>query len=341
MDHLVLKGCHKEIGQNLGHYLLEKKSFFPIKLNKFQTDHGNKSLKLLQEIFPGAYEEINETADVLGCNPVLLGSWLMCMGCCLTIRENHNVEIRGCTVFSFTHEQKVYYGRNNDLPQYLKHVSKSIYYQLTNMPGFLMNTSSFINGEEGINEHGLVVAMTFVVPKKEEIKPGLNSVFLVRYLLENCKNVTEGIKALNDLPVSSSCNILLTDKTMEMAVIECNPLKNNIRYPEKNPSNESFLVTVNHFTSENMQIHDRSKQNVYSSKTRYYTAYNALKKPTNENAVQNTMDILCGKKGFICQYKNIKFDTIWSTVFDVSENKMYLSEGNPETTQFNEYTLFK
>jgi hypothetical protein len=63
--------------------------------------------------------------------------------------------------------------------------------------------SSFINREEGINQYGLVVAMTFVMPKLEEIKPGINSVFLVRYLLENCKTVDEGVDALKKLPITS------------------------------------------------------------------------------------------------------------------------------------------
>lgn len=337
MDHLVLEGNHNQTGRKLGQYLINRKSFFPIKLNKFQIDYGIKSLKLLREIFPGAYEEIKVIADIMGYNSNILGAWLLCMGCCLTIRENHNVEIRGCTVFSFTQGNKIYYGRNNDLPQYLMQMSKSIDYRLKNKTRFLLNTSSFINGEEGINEYGLVVAMTFVVPKKEEIQPGLNSLFIVRYLLENCKSVEEGLKTLNNLPVSSSCNILLADKTMNMTIVECNPQKKHTRYSEKNSLNESFIVTVNHFTSDTMKIHDRSNQNVYSSETRYKTAYDALQNPTLEDPLQYTKDILSGKLGFICQYKNIKFDTIWSTVFDITENKMYLSEGNPAKTPYYEY----
>jgi len=47
--------------------------------------------------------------------------------------------------------------------------------RLQKKPTFLqiLNTSSFINGEEGINNYGLVVAMTFVKPNINEIVPGL------------------------------------------------------------------------------------------------------------------------------------------------------------------------
>ena len=261
---------------------------------------------------------------------------MMCMGCCMIMRENHNVEARGCTAFSFVHDNKIFYGRDNDLPPYLKNVSKSIYYKPKNKNKFILNTSSFVNGEEGINEHKLVAAMTFVVPKRNEIIPGLNSVFLVRYILENCKTVKEGIKALRGLPIASSCNILLTDETKEMVVVECNPFKINIRYPEKNENSEEFIVTVNHFTSKEMSKHDASNKNIYSSKIRYETAYNALKKADYIDATHYTKEILSGKHGFMCQYKKIKFETIWSSIFDITNNKIYLAEGNPAVTKYIE-----
>jgi hypothetical protein len=46
----------------------------------------------------------------------------------------------------------MYYGRNNDLPHYLKDGSKSEIYNPTGGNKFNITTSSFINGEEGINE---------------------------------------------------------------------------------------------------------------------------------------------------------------------------------------------
>jgi predicted choloylglycine hydrolase len=199
-----------------------------------------------------------------------------------------------------------------------------------------LNTSSFVNGEEGINEYGLVSAMTFVVPKKEEIKPGLNSLFLVRYILENCTTVQEGINALKKLPIASSCNILLADKTKEIVVVECNPFKINIRYPETNENGEDFIVTVNHFSSKLMSKHDASNKNVYSSKKRYETAYNALKKVHHRDAIQYAMEILSGKYGFMCQYKKIKFETIWSSVFDITDKKIYIAEGNPMNAEYVE-----
>ena len=49
-------------------------------------------------------------------------------------------------------------------------------------------------GEEGVNEHGLAVAMTFVMTKLSDIKPGFNSCFVVRYLLEKAISTSHAIE---------------------------------------------------------------------------------------------------------------------------------------------------
>ncbi|MHA1845295.1 MAG: C45 family autoproteolytic acyltransferase/hydrolase [Promethearchaeota archaeon] len=307
-----------------------------MKLNAFQKEHGNESYKLLKKYFPEVVEEIKGITETLNFDHETFASWMMCMGCCLIIRENHNIKTRVGTVFSFVKNNKSYYGRNNDLPPYLKDVSKSIYYDPVKGYKFILNTSSFVNGEEGINEKGLVATMTFVKPKPEEIMPGFNSLFIVRYLLEKCMTVRDSLKTIKKLPIASSCNILLADKNNEMVVVECTPLELNVRIPKNNKRGENFIVAVNHFTSEKMSKHDASNKNVYSSKIRYETAYNALEKGDYEDPITFSRDLLSGKHGFICQYKNIKFETIWSTIIDVFNKKVYMADGNPQKTKFSE-----
>ena len=86
------------------------------------------------------------------------------MGCCMyNLEKNVPVEIRGCTAFAYSKGGKIIYGRNNDLPPYLRDGSKSEIYTPKDGNRFNITTSSFINGEEGLNEHGLAVAMTFVM----------------------------------------------------------------------------------------------------------------------------------------------------------------------------------
>ena len=48
---------------------------------------------------------------------------------------------------------------------------------------------------------GLVVATTFVGTQLEDIKPGFNSVFIVRYLFEKGNSVKQAKKLLLKFPI--------------------------------------------------------------------------------------------------------------------------------------------
>ena len=334
MYHWRLSGQHYKIGQKIGMIFNRCNATFPINLDNFQLQYGIESGKLLEKYFPEAYEEVRGITDTIGYPHDKFLAWLMCMGCCLDIDKNNCTEVRGCTAFAFSCNGITYYARNNDLPPFLKAISKSVLYKPTNGYKFILNTSSFTNGEEGINEYGLTAAMTFVVPKISEIKAGINSVFLVRYILEKCKTVKESISALQALPVSSSCNILIADKSGEMVVMECNPYKKFIRYPETNRFGNKFIITVNQLLSPEMIEHDASNKNAYFSKERYATAYNAISNLHN-SPIEQTKNILGGECGFMCQYaKELNFETIWASIFDLADLTVYRAEGNPSKCTF-------
>ena len=323
------------MGKKFGGIINEANVEFPIILDSFQKKFGRESQAILKSVFPKAASEIKGITDVTGLDNETFSSWMMCMGCCHDISENKSVEVRGCTAFAFTDKGCLYYGRNNDLPPFLKKVSKSVYYRPENGYSFVLNTSSFINGEEGFNSMGLIAAMTFVKPNIEEIKPGLNSVFLVRYILEKCRNAEEGLDTLKRLPVASSCNILLADKSCNMLVAECTSDKINVRKPVYTKNGESFVVTVNHFVSQEMWPYDASDRNEYSSQMRYETAFNALSRNMAGSPVEYAAEILKGKYGFMCQYeKSLEFETIWSTIIDVDNNMIQIAEGDPRKAKY-------
>ena len=131
--------------------------------------------------------------------------------------------------------------------------------------------------------------------------------------------------------------MLLTDRSGKMVVVECNPLRVHIRYPEKNKNEESFIITVNHFTSKEMWKHDASDRNVYFSERRYQTVRNALMGIEYSDGVEYAKNILSGKYGFICQYdKQLNFDTIWSSIFDITNSKIFIAAGNPMKIEYVE-----
>ena len=336
MYHLRLKGSHYEMGVKRGKIFNRGKISFPLQLDDFQFEHGKQSEVILRKFFPEVCEEVRGVSDTLGIDYLHFVSWMLCMGCCMyNLEENIPVEVRGCTAFAYSKGGRVIYGRNNDLPPYLRNGSKSEIYAPENGNRFNITTSSFINGEEGLNEHGLAVAMTFVMTDLKKIRAGVNYCFIVRYLLEKSDSTYQAISLLMDLPIASNCNILLADKTGKMAVVECTPSVKKIREAEI-IANGSIVCAVNSFISEEMKPYDAADGNDYDSHKRYKVVMDSFSSNRiKEDYVETTRLLLRGDYGFMCQYDNEPdFETIWSSIFDLKSLVIYRAEGDPRKKKF-------
>lgn len=336
MYHLRLKGSYYEMGVKRGKIFNRGKISFPLQLDDFQLEHGKQSEVILRKFFPEVCEEVRGVSDTLGIDYLHFVSWMLCMGCCMyNLEENIPVEIRGCTAFAYSKGGRVIYGRNNDLPPYLRNGSKSEIYAPENGNRFNITTSSFINGEEGLNEHGLAVAMTFVMTDLKKIRAGFNSCFIVRYLLEKADSTYQAISLLMDLLIASNCNILLADKTGKMAVVECTPSVKKIREAEI-IANGSIVCAVNSFISEEMKPYDDADGNDYDSHKRYKVVMDSFSSNRiKEDYVETTRLLLRGDYGFMCQYDNEPdFETVWSSIFDLKSLVIYRAEGDPRKKKF-------
>lgn len=330
MYHPRLDGNHYEMGFHYGSILLKSGVSFEeiMKLTDEQIEFGKESLKICENVIPKICDEIRGLADGIEINYEMVAFWLLSMYC---FGDEH-----GCTCLCFKAGDKVIFGRNGDMYPELMSTSESILYRPKEGNIFLGHSTTLISMEDGINEYGLAVGMTFLLPKK--IKYGLNAGFLVRLILENCKNVKDAIGVLNTVPISSTQNIILADKSGEMAVVECSSEKVIVRRPEKN-----YLVASNNFISSQMiGQHANPEENWYRSLDRYNTIDIALNKAEGKEAVLYAKEILSGKYGFVCQYeKKLAFDTLWSVVYDLSELNVYCAEGNPSRKKYKEDTRLK
>lgn len=335
MYHLRLKGEHYQMGVKRGMIFNKGKIAFPLHLDEFQLQHGKESEKILKKFFPEVCEEIRGVSDTIGVDYMTFISWMLCMGCCMyNLEDNIPIEIRGCTAFAYSRNGKVIYGRNNDLPPYLRAGSKSEIYAPKDGNRFNITTSSFINGEEGLNEHGLAVAMTFVMTDLKTITAGFNSCFVVRYLLEKAESTEQAVDMLMDLPIASNCNILLADKNGKMVVVECTPSFKRIREAERF-ENGCIVCTVNSFTSKELKPYDDANGNDYKSAERYKVVIDSFQNCTEENVIENTKRLLKGDFGFMCQYDDEPdFETVWSSVFDLQSLVIYRAEGDPRKKKF-------
>lgn len=336
MYHLRLKGGHYEMGVKRGKIFNRCRISFPIQLDDFQLEHGRQSEAVLRNFFPEVCEEIRGVSDCLGVDYLHFVSWMLCMGCCMYNLENNiPVEVRGCTAFAYAKDGRMIYGRNNDLPPFLREGSKSEIYAPKKGNRFNITTSSFINGEEGLNERGLAVAMTFVMTGLKKIQAGLNSCFIVRYLLEKANSTEQAISLLMDLPTASNCNILLADKEGRMVVVECTPSVKKIR--EAETFNHGRIVcTVNSFISDEMKPYDDADGNDYDSHKRYEVVMESFSSGCiRDDYVETTKQLLRGDYGFMCQYDNEPdFETVWSSIFDLENLSIYRAEGDPRKKKF-------
>lgn len=334
MYHLRLKGDHYQMGVKRGKIFQKCKISFPLHLDEFQLKHGKQSEKILKDFFPEVCAEIKGVSDTIGADYATFVSWMLCMGCCMyNLEENIPVEIRGCTAFAYSKGGQVIYGRNNDLPPYLRNGSKSEIYAPLNGNRFNITTSSFINGEEGLNEHGLAVAMTFVMTNLDKIQAGFNSCFIVRYLLEKADTAQNAISLLMELPIASNCNILVADKSGEMAVIECTPTIKKMRKAVYF-NEDKIICTVNSFTSDEMKPFDMANGDDYFSDRRYTTVIDSFSTHIQDDYIETTKQLLKGDYGFMCQYDDPNFETVWSSVFDLKTLMIYRAECDPRKKKF-------
>ena len=186
-----------------------------------------------------------------------------------------------------------------------------------------------------MNEHGLAVAMTFVMTDFKKIRAGFNSCFIVRYLLEKANNTEQAISQLCDLPIASNCNILLADKDGRMAVVECTPSVKNVQEAETF-DNGRIVCTVNSFISDKMKPYDDADGNDYDSYKRYRVVMDSFSSGRiRDDYIETTKQLLKGDYGFMCQYDNEPdFETVWSSIFDLEKLTIYRAEGDPRKKKF-------
>jgi predicted choloylglycine hydrolase len=324
MYHPRLKGSHYEMGYHYGEILAKAGQDFNsyIKLTREQIRCGQESLPLYRIYVPELVEEIRDFSDGSRTDFDLMASWLFSM--------YGFGDIHGCTCFAFHDHEKIILCRNSDMFPELKKTSESVLYMPSGKNVFLGNSTSFIQMEDGMNEHGLAIGINFLMTK--DYKPGINTGFIVRAVLENCKSTEDAVELINSLPLCSTQNFILADKKGNLAVIEASPNRIVVR------ESKDYIVSSNHFIDSTMQSqHNNPESNWYRSYDRYDTAIGAMQNENKDSTYAK--QLASGKYGFICQYdKSMNFDTLWSSVYDITNQIVWRAEGNPKKTLYKEDT---
>ncbi|MFV3013412.1 C45 family autoproteolytic acyltransferase/hydrolase [Clostridium botulinum] len=325
MYHSRWKGSHYEAGLHYGN-ILHKNGVNPtssIPISDERKEFSVKCLPIYEKFYPEIVEEIEGMADGLKIGYMDIASFIFTMYC--FVFDNK------CSCLAISNKGETLFARNSDFVVSIEKLCDSAYYKLNNVYSFVGNTTAWTEMEDGVNEHGLAVGLTFIYPIK--IKPGFNAGMLVRYILEKCKTTDEAILALKKLPIASPQTITLADKSGNIAVVECNCDKIVVLNPQQG---KNYVFTTNHFVSEEMQEYQFNGVDDVHSHERYETLVNAFAN-SEEYSLDFIKNLLSGKMGFMCQYDRKQgLDTVWSSIYDLTEGRIFRVEGNPSRKVFKQ-----
>ena len=314
MYHGRFKKSHYEAGFNWGKLLYNNGKIISnnhtFKITNERKKFAKECLPIYEKYYPEILEEIKGLAKGQNSSYEDFYTFLLSMYCFEF--NNH------CTCIAVKDKNNILFGRNSDFLVSLEKLYMNCLYNLDNVYAFNGNTTAFIEMEDGINEYGLAVGLTFIYPSI--IKAGFNAGMLVRYLLEKCKTTDEAIFLLKSVPIASQQTLTIADRTGNIVVVECNCEEIVIIRPTGNEFNSTKMKKFN-----NYEVDD------WKAKERYLVAYNTLKKYKNNYSFELIKDILSGNFGFMCQYdRKTDADTVWSVIYDIKNNDIFRVEGNPK-----------
>jgi predicted choloylglycine hydrolase len=310
MYHLRLKGSYYEMGRKYGS-VLHKHGFKLPLIKKKRLSLGLECKEEVKRSFPEILEEIRGFADACKIDYDQLASFTLTIG----------GEDNQCSVFAVTDGESVFMGRNYDMYYKFKDYLES--YLTMPEEGYwsLGNTDIFIGREDGINEKGLAAAMSGIVAY---ISPGIVFPIAIRYVLDKCATVKEGVKFLTGIPHFSTISYLLADPSGDMVAVEASPQRTVVRTPEE----EGFIISANHFVHPKMV--DISIYEPPDSRIRYNTIVKKLKNRTGELSEELLKSILSDHTGLVCSHrKSIKLGTLWSVVANLNKLRILRAEGHP------------
>jgi len=246
-NHVVLEGTSYEVGQQIAEVIRANKLYEPFITSGISDPKklGFKEFKdvqaYLEEYCPGINDEIQGVADGLGVNieKIMFYDWIL----------SGSPGMFNCTHFSIldkaTEDHHVITGRSYE---WKPEQEDCILYttRVKGKPKHIGFSTLAFGRNEGLNEYGLSITRSGGLFDRKVENKGFLACFVIRSLLENCKNVEEAMKYMEKVPIIGFPNILITDKK-EILLVECADGVKGFKRINKN-SPEFYLCSTNSYT---------------------------------------------------------------------------------------------
>ncbi len=335
-QHVVMEGSAYEVGKMQGKWFaaapqehIDLMLATSDTMTKVSAAEAKASVSFLDTYCPGLSEEIAGFADSWGVPPEVVAYYSL-----TAIRTSN------CSHFAVlpeaTADGHLYVGRSYEwsCDDELRLCTTRIHGQAAHL-GF----SLFLFGRyDGINEHGLCIAMSAGVPCSMPAENGLRFWAVIRTLLDRCKTVDEALETFAAIPVSFNWNFTLADRSGQAALVECASSHREVKKigPE---TAEKSLYSTNHFTLPGMQEYDRNRMR--QSVQRYNALEFRLKSPAALLDRVNMRNLLSTPMpdGVCCHYYDDGLGTLWSILFDVTTGETAVCFGSPAANPWRVFTL--
>jgi len=322
-----LEGTHYDIGQSIGKVLSQYEML--CKINVLPECVEKQSViykrKLMDEFCPGIFDEAAGLSDALNI-PVEK----------LTIMSDDFINTGACSQFAampaITHNGHILVGRSYEFSPMDEFCLCIV--RAKGKPAHI-GFSILLSGRfDGINEHGLVVAMSSCEFRQNPSGNGFWFPLVLRSLLDNCKNVDEAEYLLKKIPIKSNINLLLADKNGNAAVAEIASFGDDKKISIR--KNDECLIAANHYVNDDMIKYDNNRGR--HSVLRYRIIHEALAKERNSVSVDTVKKILEQKipDGVFCPYYEDGLGTLHSMVFDVSQTQVEICLGTPQKNKWEQ-----
>ncbi|MFI8710035.1 C45 family autoproteolytic acyltransferase/hydrolase [Bacillus sp. NPDC077411] len=319
-----LEGNSYEIGRRQGEEIKKNPYAMNVLVSSESIDESKfKNMKkLIEQYCPGLNEELEGFADALGVKSSYLNFydevWLQPGGCSL-----------GAILPSKTIDNKTYVLRNYDLSPAISDMRLCT----TKVQGKYSHTGfsvSYFGRSEGLNEKGFCVAFASCgipvgkhIGMKKPVTKGLQFMVIVRALLENCKNVEEGIQCLEDMPIGANMNLLLADANGEAALYETYDGAKAVRKTDRD-----YLIATNHALFPEVEslelgrfVHSQLRFNILEHK---FSA-------SGKRSVGELQKLISTEfpEGLSVHNYQENFGTVHSVLFNLTDCQLEFSFGSP------------
>ena len=317
---LELRGSGADIGAQLACSLQRMPS--PFRKWLWEDDHEflESCASILDDVAPWLWEELATFAEGIGL-PAEQG---------LFVRGG--ILPHGCSAVAWrTPDGRVLAGRTYDFYARMHTRHLLITEPVDGYRHISMNGGLVGGRYDGINEHGLFVALHKVMADRpERNEPGVPYHLLPRLVLQSCRTAEQAADLIAVLPHLASFNYTLADAAGTFIALECYPGK-----PVHRRYGDEVLAITNHYTSPDLIPLQRNRpvQESYRRKA----ALEAVA-TRNSDPWQATRMTIADHGAGLCCHREFS-TTLWAGVFDLGRRQAGYSFGAPCRRPINTWDL--